>query len=231
MKKFVRENLYENFVSDEEELDNELDNELDDDDDVEIIDAWEKPDEEIEVADNVNNNIDADIEEDEFEILGYSDELEDLIDNELNSKEFNRIPINFKMKKNLSQIVSGIPMAKLSNGNYVFKTSTGLKKINLNDIIMIDENKKQKKGIKLNETMEGDYPYVDYLFDISNYLMLNPENVQAVLNIHNADEEEAKIEITNELEDNDDIYGTKGMYMAGIDAEDAALKIINQYQG
>jgi hypothetical protein len=236
MKKFVRESLYEspfnNDIDDEVDLPPEIEN----DEDVVVEDDWETPEEEDEIADEVNAIDASDMEVDEIEIDDDSSyqssiNLENILDLELKSIEVDREPIQFK-NKNTKEIINGIIMAKLNNGNYIFKTENGMRKFNVKDIILLENQ--QYKGNKLNEIMKDgyQYEYVDYLFDIATFLMLHPENVQAVLNIHNVnDEEEAKIEITNELEDNDQIYGTKAMYDAGIEAEEAALKIVNQYQG
>jgi hypothetical protein len=240
MKKFVRENLYESFKDDDDEVD--VPEEIVDDEDVEVKDDWETQEED----DEIPPELDVDASDMEKEVIEVSDdfsssEIKDMLDIELELKDFNReehefriIPKEKEKRGKTREIHRGTVMAKLKNDNYVFKLDDGsMRKFNVNDIVMLEEGAKSV-GDELNEVMRDgyEYEYVDYLFDIASFLMLNPENVQAILNIHNVvDEEEAKIEITNELEDNDDIYGTKGMYAAGVEAEAAALKIVNQYQG
>lgn len=229
MKKFVRESLYESpFSEDNEEVD--LPPEIENDEDVVVEDDWEKPEED-EIADEVNAIDASDMETEEIIVDdNYSFELQNALEAELQLKEFNRTPFEFHVKGK-QEVITGIVMAKLKD-SYIFKTDMGMRKFNFKDIVLIENE--QQKGKKLNEILKdgSEYEYVDYLFDIATFLMLHPENVQAVLNIHNVnDEEDAKIDITNELEDHDEIYGTKSMYDAGIEAEDAALKIVNQYQG
>lgn len=236
MKKFVRESLYEAFEPEDE--DNNIPPEIENDEDVEVKDDWEKPEEEDEIPPELETVDSSDMESEEIEVEEYSSELEDLFNTELEMKEFNRenhtfrvIPRGEGKRGKTGELVNGVVMVQLKNGNYVFKTDSGMRKFNIKDIVLL-ENKKNK-GSELNEVLRDgyEYNYVDYLFDIATFLMLNPENVQAIMDIHNVDEEEAKIEITNELEDNDGIYGTKAMFDAGIEPDEAANTIVNQYQG
>lgn len=238
MKRFVRENLYESIK-------NEIDPKLGPYgyDIPDELGPHDFEDEEIS-SEEISTELDtSDMEKtEEIEVDDdYSFQLEDALNAELQLKDFNREPFNFRIiprekdkRGKIGKIIHGTVMAKLKNDNYVFKLDdNSMRKFNINDIVMLEENVKIT-GNKLNERIKDgyEYEYVDYLFDIATFLMLHPENVQAILNINDVyDEEEAKIEITNELEDNDDIYGTKGMYATGIEAEDAALKIVNQYQG
>ncbi|MFA5154478.1 MAG: hypothetical protein WC554_18185, partial [Clostridia bacterium] len=237
MKKFVRENLYENI---ETEIDPKLGPYgFDMPDTIENIENNEEDE-------NIENELDtvdsSDMEKDEIELddnFIERDDLKTALDLELKIKEFNRGPIEFRViprgegkRGKLGEIITGIVMAKLNNDNYIFKTDNGMRKFNIKDIALLENE--NTSGKQLNERMKDgfEYEYVDYLFDVAGFLMLNPENVQAILNIHNVvDEEQAKIDITNELEDNESIYGVKSMFEHGIEPEDAAEKIINQYQG
>ena len=207
MKRFVRENLYEDV------------------DDTE--DTWEKSEEEDEV-DAEDLEVDtSDMEADEIEVDDISpSEIKDMLNIELSLKDFNRAIHKYRNRKTW-ETFSGAVMAKLKDDNYVFKLDDGsMRKFNVNDLSVLDLEEDEE----LNES-RGDYSYNDYLFDIAGFLMLSPENVQAILDIHHVvDEEGTKIDITNELEDNDEIYGTKGMYAAGLEPELAAEKIVNQYQ-
>ena len=211
MKRFVKESLYEEVDISEE-----------------IQDNWENPeeDDENELENELEIDV-ADMEADEIEVNDISSsEIEDMLNIELELKDFNRAEHQYRHKKTWTTFNATV-MAKLKDGNYIFKLADGsMRKFNINDLSVSD--------IELNEWTRGgmSYEYVDYLFDIAGFLLLHPENVQAIMDIHNVtDEEEVKIDITNELEDHEEIYGVKRMYDAGIEPDIAAEKIVNQYQG
>ena len=238
MKKFVRENLYENFKEDNDD-EVVLPEEIENDDDVDVKDDWETPEENETIEDEVDSIDASDMESEEIELDETpAVDIKTALDLELEMKEFNRetnefrvIPREKDKRGRMGEIVTGVVMAKLSNDNYIFKTDKGMRKFNIKDMVLLENETLDKE---LNEMQRGgmEYEYVDYLFDIAGFLMLNPENVQAILNIHNVnDEEEAKIDITNELEDNEEIYGVKAMYDAGVEPEIAAEKIVNNFQG
>jgi len=95
-------------------------------------DVWDMEEEPMELEKIEDVSIDD-------EIMDMS-ELVKALNNELNSPEFNRVLLNFKLMSTGEEI-SGITMAKLSNGNsFLFKTENGLRKINVDDIIL--ESKK-----------------------------------------------------------------------------------------
>jgi len=71
-----------------------------------------------------------------------TDDLVLALNNELNSPEFNRIELDFRLKST-GEKLSGITMAKMASGDtFLFKTQDGLRKINVDDIIL--ESKKSK---------------------------------------------------------------------------------------
>lgn len=231
MKKLVKESLYESLNEDDEILDDEIPEEIEDDSDVVVEDEWEKPEEEEELPDEIKS-ITIEPEED-IEVEDFSDELKDLFDSELEMKEFNRTNFEFKViprngnRGSSPERVEGVPMAKLSNNNYIFKTPDGMRKFNLRDIVLIES--KNSKGKILNE--DQTYTYENYLTDVASHLLTSPEAVQAILDIHTVDHDEAQTEIIDELRSNDQLYNTKEMFETGVDPDVAANKIIHQYEG
>ena len=66
-----------------------------------------------------------------------------VLDNELSVSEFNRGALSFRIRKT-GEKVNGIPMAKMGGGkSYLFKTKTGMKKVNLEDILAESEQPKK----------------------------------------------------------------------------------------
>ena len=154
MKKFVKENLdesiqYEGYIGDEyDEYMDDIDGDDIDGDDIDPEDLYgdvavshgEK--EPYERIDGLNVKDDESIEDE----ISYVPEVERRIDNLLKASEFNREPLEFKIKRS-GEFIEGIPMTKLSGGQAVlFKTSDGgLRKVLVSDIVL--ESKKFKKWV------------------------------------------------------------------------------------
>jgi hypothetical protein len=77
-------------------------------------------------------------------------DLPSIIDNELDVSEPDRATLDFRMK-NSKEMVSGIPMAKMGDGSILFKTEDGLRKINLNDIVVESQKPKTWVSESLND--------------------------------------------------------------------------------
>ena len=112
----------------------------------------EEPEMEIDV--DVSDMVDTDdmeIDDDSFD-----DELVKLLNNEIKLKEFNRRGFSFKIKNDKSKFY-GVPMAKMLNNAFLFKTLDGkMKKLYLKDIILENE-KPQKSKLKIcDELSESD---------------------------------------------------------------------------
>ena len=212
MTQFVRESLYEDF----------------DDKNIET-DEWNQP-EEVENIEDVNDvpEVDSsDMDVDEIEVVDNDVDLEVVLDRELTFPEISRGALKFRVKGK-PEIIVGIPMAGLNPGNYVFKVDGMMRKFNINNI---DVEVFEAAGSKEKRLNENGYSYNNYLNDIATYLLSKPENVQAILDIHDLDDSEsAKNEIADELENNEDIFGVKGMFQVGVQPEDAASKIVNNFQ-
>jgi hypothetical protein len=135
----------------------EIEIELDNDDDGEeygdiyddkVISNEDEEDEEDAELDIDGTNIEdetskrfltGDEDEDEIEI---SSEVKTLVQNELGVPEFNREPIEFRIKSS-QEYVEGVPMAIMGGGSSVlFKIDGGLRKIYFNDMVL--ESKKPK---------------------------------------------------------------------------------------
>jgi hypothetical protein len=114
----------EDYLEDEDDYydpDTDYDEDEDFDEDAEIEDA-EIEDAEIE---------DAEIDDDEEEVEEES--MENALNNQLASPEFNRSVFSFHDTKS-NKDFEGVVLAKLSGGNYLFKTDEGVKKIHVDNV-------------------------------------------------------------------------------------------------
>jgi len=124
--------------------------------DINAPDEWnDLDDEEDESVDDIDIDT-SDMETaDEIEVddnNGYIDELQVALNNELKMLEINRRALTFRLKNDLNKVYTGIPLAKMGDGEaFLFKLDDGkIKKVYLNDIIV--EQQKGKNNKILNET-------------------------------------------------------------------------------
>lgn len=119
---------------------------------IDTSDKWEEPDEEETILDDVDTsdmeNADSiEVEEDVFDT-----ELIKALNNEIKIPEFNRRALVFRIKGNIENIITGIPMAKLGNNAFLFKLENGsLKKFLLRDIITEQEKKNKNRARYISE--------------------------------------------------------------------------------
>jgi hypothetical protein len=109
-----RQREREDYLDDEDE-----DYDTDEDDDFE---------EDAEIEDAKIEDVEID---DEEEIREES--MENVLNNQLASPEFNRSVFNFHDTKS-NKDFEGVVLAKLSGGNYLFKTDEGVKKIHVDNV-------------------------------------------------------------------------------------------------
>jgi len=94
--------------------------------------------------------------EDEVSDLALQNRLKRALDNELKVPEYGRAHLQF-IYKPTKQRFDAVPLAKLSGGKaYLFKTDDGLKKINLNDILLEEsiQYDSDKKAFLVSESFE-----------------------------------------------------------------------------
>jgi len=124
---------------------------------INATDSWEEPEED-EIVDDIDiDTSDMDnAEEIEVEDEPFDDELSAALSVEIKVPEYNRASLQFSVKGNDDEILSGVPMAKLSGGSaFLFKMQDGsMKKFYLKDLIV--EQKKTKRKKKLNEILHDD---------------------------------------------------------------------------
>ena len=140
MKKIIEETLFE-YQKRKAKIDSpdEWENEISDDEE-EVVDI------EIDTSD-MENTEEIEVEENPFE-----DELIAALTIELKIPEYNRASLAFSIRGKDDEIIHGVPMAKLSNGAFLFKLADGsMKKFYIRDLIV--EQKKTRKKKKLNEIL------------------------------------------------------------------------------
>lgn len=104
--------------------------------DPEMGDDWYSADDEFDAEETGPEQIE-DIElEDEVTDAALVRKITKTLDNELQIPEFSRGTLKFKVRSTGDKI-KGVPMAKMSGGEaYLFKTSNGMKKVRVDDMIV-----------------------------------------------------------------------------------------------
>ena len=121
----------------------------------------------------VNETLNEVIKTEEIELsvedeLEMQDRFESAIKNELNSPEFARRSVSFRVKGS-HKIIDGVPMAHLKDGSFLMKIGDKFKKFNMDDII--EESFKINKTKKLNEGTYDEF-LVNYGSEIKEAIFL-----------------------------------------------------------
>lgn len=120
---------------------------------IDTSDKWEESDDmEEPVLDDVDTsdmeNADSIVVDEDV----FDDELIKALNIEIKIPEFNRRTLVFRLKGDLENIISGVPMAKIGNNAFLFKLEDGsLKKIFLRDIITEQEKKNKNRARYISE--------------------------------------------------------------------------------
>jgi|AntAceMinimDraft_18_1070375.scaffolds.fasta_scaffold98070_2 hypothetical protein len=125
------------------------------------------------VNETLNELVKAEIVPEEIELsaedeLEMQDRFESAIKNELNSPEFARRSVSFRVKGG-HEIIDGVPMARLKDGSFLMKIGNKFKKFNIDDII--EESFKINKTKKLNEGTYDEF-LVNYGSEIKEAIFL-----------------------------------------------------------
>lgn len=202
MKKMVSENVHD-FMN-QEEVDPELSA--------------------IEAVDDDEFSADEDGEEYiDYEIP--TDEIIQTIRSEITIPEYSRKSLSI-MLKNEPSLIDGVPMAELESGDFLFKIDGQIKKIKLNQILELDFTSDYEEDVNEgfgNGDEDEEYNFDDYMRDVTNYIKNEVPNWDILLG-------EESLDLIDWLEENQDLWDLQDLFTTGVIAEDAAVKIIEDFQ-
>jgi hypothetical protein len=159
--------------------------------------------------------------EEYIEVENTMDQMRKIFKNEIESPEYSRSSFILIFKD--GKILKGTPMAELSYDAFLFKVEGQLKKIKIPDLLKFSYVQESKEEV--NESFDGEYPFSDYMLEIANYIKTELPNWDLLVG-----EEDTERDVIDWLEENQDLWDLQDLYAAGYPAEDAAQKIMVEFQ-